>query len=57
MTKYLIRYFTEYGVFYIPIYALSAQDAVNRFRQAYCKLSADRDIAIEAVFVETVVWE
>ena len=27
MTKYLIRYRTEFGVFYIPIYEVSAQEA------------------------------
>lgn len=57
MTKYLIRYRSENGVFYIPVYEVSAQDAVNRFRQAYDDISAGREIVIEAVFVETVVWK
>lgn len=57
MTKYLIRYRTEFGMFYIPIYEVSAQEAVNRMRKSFADISGGREIEIKAVFVESVVWE
>ena len=56
MAKYLIRYRTDYGVFYIPIYEVSAQEAANRFRKMYSDQAAFGDVVIEAVFVETGLW-
>ena len=52
MKKYLIRYRDDFGIYYLPIYEVTAQEAVRRLRDAVSEATI-----IEAVFVEVGDWE
>ena len=52
MNKYLIRYRDEFGIYYLPIYEVTANEAVRRFRDAM-----DDETVVDAVFVEVGDWE
>lgn len=52
LNKYLIRYRDEFGIYYLPIYEVTANEAVRRFRDAM-----DDETVVDAVFVEVGDWE
>lgn len=52
MTKYLIRYRDPFGTYYLPIYEVSAAEAVRRFVSCM-----PPDAVVVAVFVETEDWK
>ena len=52
MKKYLIRYRDAFGIYYLPIYEVTAQEAVRRLRDA-----VGEGTVIEAVFVEVGDWK